>query len=115
MGCHVGRLYALTAAIAVFFVTWAVIASSPWRAEAGVAPDPRLEQLAAREAALREEAARVQRAVDHRWAVYRVKLERRKKQIAAAKHEAQLTARQEASTPQVQVVTLPPVTSTRSS
>ncbi len=115
MPSHAGRLYALSAAIAVFFVTWVLLASSPWKVEAAAGPDPRLERLGAREASLREEAARVQKIVDHRWAVYRVRLEHRKKQIAAARHEARLVARQEATAPQVQVVTLAPVTQTRSS
>ena len=111
---HVVRLYALVATLAVFFVSWAVIAAHPWRAEAAATSDPRLVQLANREVRLRHEAARVNRIVAHRWAVYHRRLERRKAQNA----EIVIQNQQAASAP-VQVVTLPaqsaPVTSTRTS
>ena len=114
MTSHVGRLYVLAATLLVFFLSWAVIASSPWQAgSAAATQDPRLERLAAREAALTKEAARVQRIVDERWATYQTKLAGRKQQLADAKNQAQLAS--QAAPPQVQVVQLPPVTSTASS
>jgi hypothetical protein len=53
----------------------------------------------------------VQRLVRRRWATYQAQLRQRRSQIAAANH-AQAAA---AQAPQVRVVSLPPVTSTRTS
>ena len=113
---HVARLYALAATLAVFFVAWAVIAAHPWSATAqGSSKDPRLAQLAAREKQLRQEAVVAQRVVKHRWAVYNKQLKYRQHQHAVVRRQAQLAAAQPAVAPQVQVVTLPPVTQTRTS
>ena len=114
MTSHTARLYALAATIAVFFVAWAVIAAHPWQAAAATRKDPRLVKLAVREKHLRHEAVLVRRIVKHRWVVYRKHLMAREKAIAAAKHQAQLVAAQQAAAP-VRVVTLAPVTITRSS
>ena len=105
---------ALVTAIAVFFIAWAVIAARPWVAETAAGGDPRTATLDAREARLRDEAARVQRLLDRRWAAYRRDLrERRAQNAATVRRNEQL-----ASMPP-QVITLPssqaPVTSTRSS
>lgn len=111
---HAVRVYALVATLAVFFVSWAVIAAHPWKTEAAAASDPRLVRLAKREARLRHEAVRVNRIVAHRWAVYHRRLARRKTQNAQIARQNRLAA----SAP-IQVVTLPasssPVTSTRTS
>ncbi len=113
---HIVRLYALAATVAVFFVAWAIIAAHPWSsATATATSDPRLVQLAGREQKLRREAVAVQRVVKHRWAVYRGQLKQRQKQNAAIRKQAQLVATQVAAAPQVQVVTLPAVTPTRTS
>jgi hypothetical protein len=109
MTSHTGRLYALAVTLVVFFLTWTVIAARPWRASAR--PDPRLAALAVRERQLRRESAVVRRLVQHRWAVYRVQLKQRRTQISAA-HRAQLAA---AAAPSVRVVSLPPLTITRTS
>jgi hypothetical protein len=115
MTSHVGRLYALAFALVLFFLTWAVVAARPW---ATPAADPRLKALAAREVRLRHEARVVNRVVARRWAVYRKELRARKLQIAAAKTRI---AQQAASfpapsaSPSVRVVTLPPLTITRTS
>lgn len=111
---HVVRLYALAATLAVFFVAWAAIAAHPWQAEAS-ADDPRLVQLAAREKQLRQEAAVVQRIVKRRWAVYDAGLKERQRQNAGLRRQAELAAAQPPATPAVRIVTLPPVTSTRTS
>jgi hypothetical protein len=113
---HTGRLYATAFALVVFFLSWSVIAARPW---ASSAPDPRLALLAARERHLRRESVLVRRTVEHRWAVYRAALRVRKTQIAAARQQqqqqqAQLAAAP-AAAPAVQVVSLPPVTITRTS
>jgi multidrug efflux pump subunit AcrA (membrane-fusion protein) len=119
MTSHTGRLYALALALVVFFLAWAVVATHPW---ATANRDPRLQTLAAREAQLRREAALVQKVVSRRWATYRAELQARKTAIAAAKaRNAQLASLATAGTgtpspsPAVQVVTLPPLTITRTS
>jgi hypothetical protein len=127
MTSHTGRLYALSLALVVFFLTWTVIAARPWvTAQA----DPRLSALAVREQHLRKQSLVVRRLVQQRWAVYRVRLHDRQKQIAArqkqiiAAHQAQLAATAAATVPSapsaaagpsVRVVSLPPITVTRTS
>jgi hypothetical protein len=111
---HIVRLYTLAATVAIFFVAWAVIAAHPWSSTTAT-NDPRLVQLAVREQKLRREAVAVQRVVKHRWAVYSEQLAQRQKQNAAIRKQAQLFAAQVAAAPQVQVVTLPAVTPTRTS
>jgi hypothetical protein len=113
MTSHVGRLYALALALVVFFLTWTTVAARPWVPSASPLADPRLTTLAAREQRLRHESLVVQRIVQKRWAVYRVELQKRKAQIAAAE-QAQLAAAP-AAAPSVRVVTLPPLTVTRTS
>lgn len=105
---HTGRLYALAVALIVFFLTWTVIAARPW---VTATPDPRLATLALRQRQLARESLVVRRIVQHRWAVYRVRLRHRQTQIDAA-HRAQLAA---AAAPSVRVVSLPPLTITRTS
>jgi hypothetical protein len=113
---HTGRLYATAFALVVFFLSWSVIAARPW---VSPALDPRLAVLAARERQLRRESIVVRRIVEHRWAAYRAALHVRNAQIAAAKQQqlqqqAQLAAAPAAG-PAVQVVSLPPLTITRTS
>jgi hypothetical protein len=126
MTSHVGRLYALALALVVFFLTWATVAAHPWATRAASRVDPRMAALAAREHRLRHESIVVARVVRHRWAVYRAQLHRRLQQIAAAKREAAAAAKQAqlaavasaaptASAPSVRIVSLPPVTITRTS
>jgi hypothetical protein len=127
MTSHTGRLYALSLALVVFFLTWTVIAAKPWVTAQG---DPRLSALAVREQHLRQQSLVVRRLVQQRWAVYRVRLHDRQKQIAArqkqiiAAHQAQLAATAAAAVPlapsaaagpSVRVVSLPPITVTRTS
>lgn len=122
MTSHTGRLYAVALALVVFFLAWAVTAAHPW---AAAAPDPRLQALAAREARLQQESVRVKKIVARRWAVYRKRLKARNAAIAAAKARAALTAAQApaassstsapSAAPPVKVVTLPPLTITRTS
>ena len=109
MTSHVGRLYALAIALLVFFMTWAAVAAQPWATSAQ--SDPRLRAIAARERQVSAESAAVRRLVNQRWAVYRKQLKVRQGQIAAAQ-QSQLAA---AAAPSVRVVTLPPLTITRTS
>jgi hypothetical protein len=113
MTSPVGRTYATALALVLFFLTWAVVAAQPWTPSA-TASDPRLKVLALRETRLRHEAKRVDRVVARRWAAYHRELAARRVQIAAAKAQ---NARAAAATPTaaVRVVTLPPITITRTS
>lgn len=111
MTSHVGRLYALALALLVFFLTWAVVAAHPWATSAKA--DPRIAALVVREQRIRHESVAVRRIVNRRWAVYRTQLHARQAQIAAAKQaQAQLAS---GPAPSVRVVTLPPLTITRTS
>ncbi len=126
---HTARLYALAATVLVFFVAWATIAAHPWRTQKTAAQDPRLAALQAREQRLRAEALAVKRIVDKRWAVYRANLTARNRTIATvkaanARTAALASAPQPAPTtptagaaaaPSVRIVTLPPLTITRTS
>ena len=121
---HVVRLYAFAGALLVLFLTWAAIAARPWAAHAPAKADPRWAALAAREHKLRHESIVVQRVVAKRWHVYRVQLAARQRAISAAaqRHRQQLAAASSYaapsagySAPSVRVVTLPPVTVTRTS
>jgi hypothetical protein len=125
MTSHVGRLYALALALVVFFLTWATVAAHPWSKQAAARMDPRTAALAAREQRLRHESVVVARIVRHRWAVYRLQLRDRLREIAAVKRAKAAAARQAqlattvapvaAAAPSVRVVSLPPVTVTRTS
>lgn len=119
MTSHTGRLYALAVALVAFFLAWAVIAAHPW---ATATADPRLQALAARETQLRSEAKLVGQVVAQRWTLYRSELHVRQLQIAAAKTRAtQVNASYSAgaapasASSSVRVVTLPPLTITRTS
>jgi hypothetical protein len=124
---HVRRLYAVAGALLALALVWAVIAAHPWASHATGAVDRRLLALRAREVHLRHEAAWVRRTVERRWARYRVRLARRRREIAAAgrRHDQALAAARRAasaaavpvsaSAPAVSVVTLPPLTITRTS
>jgi hypothetical protein len=91
MTSHVGRLYVAAITTLVFFVLWAAVAAKPWKA---TTPDPRLQQLALRQQALRRETALVN-------------------QVLALRAKAGAAAA--TATPAVRVVTLPPLTITRTS
>jgi hypothetical protein len=105
MTSHVGRLYALALALVVFFLSWTTVAARPWVHASKRVADPRLAALAAREQRLRHESLVIRRIVQKRWATYRVELNKRKAQLAAVP----------AAAPSVRVVTLPPLTITRTS
>ena len=113
---HVARLYAVTLAIAVFCLTWAVVAARPWPHQE---KDPRLVALERREAKLRRESVRVQRLVQRRFAAYRVRVRAQERELAAAaaappaSSPAPVAAAPAA--PVVSVVPAAPVTATRSS
>lgn len=114
MTSHTGRLYALAFALVVFFLAWALVAARPWST---ATVDPRLNAQTAREARLRSEARLVNRVVAQRWTLYRRELQLRNAQIASVRaHAAQLASSPVAApVPSVRVVTLPPLTITRTS
>jgi hypothetical protein len=120
---HVVRLYAFAGALLILFLVWAAIAARPWAAHAPAKADPRWAALTAREQKVRHESLVVQRVVAKRWRVYRVQLASRQRAISAAAqlHRQQLASAQSSaapsagSAPSVRVVTLPPLTVTRTS
>jgi cell division septation protein DedD len=132
---HVARLYAVALALVVFFGTWAMIAARPWAHEAAASDDPRLAKLERREERLRRQSVRVQRIVNRRFATYRRELRARRAEIAAVEAANASVAASAVSSvssvssassggsapaapaaaPSVGVVSLPPVTATRSS
>lgn len=116
---HIARLYALTAGSVVFLVTWAGVAANPFP-EATSDPDPRVVALQKREERLAREQKRVNRIVERRFAAYRRKLADRQSVNAAIGDTAAqgaATSPQESGFPpaQVQITSLPPVTSSGSS
>ena len=129
MTSHVARLYSLAAGVLVFFVAWAAVAAHPWQTHKTAAQDPRYAALKVREHRLRAESLAVKRILDRRWATYRAQLTLRKHEIASI-NTANAKARATASlasapaavssggggyAPSVRVVTLPPLTITRTS
>lgn len=124
---HAARLYAVALALAVLFVTWAVVAARPWAATAAER-DPRIVALERREAQLRRKSVRVERRVQRRFAAYEKRLRKRKREIAAIQAAnagaaaapvsvpaASPAAAPAAAPPPVSVVSVPPVTSSESS
>jgi hypothetical protein len=92
---NLGRVYAITLAIVVFFLSWAVIAARPWVSAPEAKTDPRIAALNARERRLRKDAVEIRAIVQKRWAVYQAQLVRRKQLIAVRKKAQQaLLARQ---------------------
>ncbi len=85
---HVARLYLLAASVLGLFIAWAGIAAQPWQ-QAAAAPAPASPALAAYEQRLRGDAALVARIVALRQA--------------------------RPAAPAVRVVTLPPLTTTKTS
>lgn len=107
MTSPVGRAYATALALVLFFLMWAVVAAKPW---AATAADPRLKALSLREQRLRREALTVEEIVARRTALYRRELAARRSQIAAAR-----SVPPPATSTSVRIVTLPPITITRTS
>ncbi len=95
---HTARLYALAVAILVFFVAWAAIAARPWATSSTSAAtqSSQLVALAAKERRVRADALAVRR-------------------VLAARSKAAAAAGAPAPQPSVRVVTLPPLTITRTS
>ncbi len=104
------RLYALVAAVLVFFVAWAVVAAHPWQPRRITAADRQVTALAELRSRVRLESLQVQRIVDRRFAAYAGALPERERTIALLRA---LNARQAARIPSPPSVTpaavLPPV------
>ena len=94
---HVARLYVLAVAILVFFVAWTAVAARPWATASTATPDRRVQALIVKQQRVRAEAL----------AVHRV--------LAARRQQATLASTTPPSAPSVRVVTLPPLTITRTS
>jgi|KBSMisStandDraft_5_1062788.scaffolds.fasta_scaffold60051_3 hypothetical protein len=94
---HVARLYALAVAVLVFLVAWAAVADRPWASASTATPDPRVQALIVKQQRVRTEALAVQRV------------------LAARRQQAALASTTPPPAPSVRVVTLPPLTITRTS
>jgi hypothetical protein len=96
---HVGRLYAAAIGVLVLFLSWAAVAAHPWATPKASA---QLQLIALREQALKRETALVNTILRQR--------------AAAAKQTTQSIAATTSTTqPSVKVVTLPPLTITKTS
>ena len=93
MTSHPGRLYAVAIAIFAFFLAWAAVSAKPWKS---AAPSPQLQLIALRRQALTRETALVN-------------------QVLALRAKAATATPTPAASPAVRVVTLPPLTITRTS
>ena len=94
---HTARLYALVAAVLVFFVAWAAVAARPWAHSSAARPDPRIQALLVKQQRVRAEALAA-RSV-----------------LAARQRQSAPAAAAPAAQPSVKIVTLPPLTITRTS
>ena len=95
---HVGRLYAAAIGVLVLFLSWAAVAAHPW---ATPKASSQLQLIALREQALKRETALVNTILRQR--------------AAAAKASTQPISATPAAQPSVRVVTLPPLTITKTS
>ena len=93
MTSHIGRLYVVAVSLFVFFLMWALVAAKPWTT---ASPSPQAQLIGLREQALRRETKLVNQIL-------------RQRATAAKAQTQQLAA------PAVRVVTLPPLTITRTS
>ncbi len=107
-----GRVYAITAAIVVFFLSWAIIAARPWVSAPEAKTDPRILALNSRERRLNKDAIAIRAIVQKRWTVYRARLVKRKQQIAAAKKAQQALLAQQARVAQSSAPSTPTYRST---
>ncbi len=95
---HTGRLYAAAIGVLVLFLSWAAVAAHPW---ATPKASPQLQMIALRAQALKRETALVNMILRQR--------------AAAAKQSPQPISATSAAQPSVRVVTLPPLTITKTS
>ena len=102
---HVLRLYTAAVALVVFFVAWAAVAANPWKKNPSSGYAAALTALTAREQRVQQEAAIVQQIVNRRFKTYRAQLATQRRSLAA----------QTVAAPPVRVVTLPPLTITKTS
>ena len=105
MTSPVGRIYVAALSLLVFFVLWSTVAARPWATT--TATDPRLAGLAKRQTRIERQAAAAEQLVAVRWAAYRAALKERRARARAAPAPA--------PAPRVRVITLPALTSTRTS
>ena len=96
---HVGRLYAAAIGVLVLFLSWAAVAAHPWATPRASA---QLQLIALREQALKRETALVNTILRQRAA-------------ASKQAAAQPISATSAAQPSVKVVTLPPLTITKTS
>ena len=120
---HVTRLYALAVAVLVLFAAWAVVATHPWQTNSHQAADPRMRALVLRERRIRHDSLVVRRVVTGAGTTItspspgetpdRDRAETA--QSGARRGGGRPGCPTYSSSPSVQVVTLPPLTITRTS
>jgi hypothetical protein len=104
MTSNLGRVYAITLAIFVFFLAWAIIAARPWVSAPEAKTDPRILALNAREQKLRRDAVEIRAIVQKRWTIYQAQIVRRKHLFVVRKKAQQaLLAQQALAAQQAQV------------
>ncbi|MGZ4380295.1 MAG: hypothetical protein ACXVZ2_06225 [Gaiellaceae bacterium] len=111
---HVGRLYAAAVGVVVLFLSWAAVAAHPW---ATTKASPQLQLIALREQALKRETALVNTILRQRAAAART-TKLIAAQSARQSQQAQpvpISQPVQAAQPSVRVVTLPPLTITKTS
>ncbi len=114
---HVGRLYAAAFGVLVLFLSWAAVAAHPW---ATPKASPQLQLIALREQALKRETALVntilrQRAVAAKRAQLIATQSARQAQQVQISQPVQAARPVQSAQPSVRVVTLPPLTITKTS
>ena len=82
MTSAIGRFWATTVALVVFFVLWAALSARPW-VSASKPTDPRLAALQAREQKVQTRALAAQQTLNKRWAAYRAALVRQQGSLTA--------------------------------
>ena len=109
---HTVRLYAFAGSVLVLFLTWAAIAAKPWASHSTPKADPRWAALAAREHRLQREAVTVQR---HQQQLAAARAAAAAATVSVAASSSASSGYAAPAAPSVSVVTLPPVTITRTS
>ncbi len=114
---HVGRLYAAAIGVLVLFLSWAAVAAHPW---ATPAASPQLQLIALREQALKRETALVntilrERAVAAKRSQLIAAQSARQAQQVQISQPVQAAQPVQSAQPSVRVVTLPPLTITKTS
>jgi ABC-type transport system involved in cytochrome bd biosynthesis fused ATPase/permease subunit len=109
----IGRFWAITLALVVFFILWAVLAVKPW-VSSGAPADHRLAALQAQEQKTQNRALAAQQTLNKRWAAYRSALLKQKGSLTT-QQQAQLATAPAGPSVIVKITGAPPVSRSTSS